>query len=79
MRRSGNKSFKRIWSSRGKKYCQMSVTKEFRVSGIRAELADQKRGVVRKSSGRCSLLRVVPGILGGESVLASAVCSVIRE
>lgn len=79
MRRSGSKIFKCIWSSRGKKYCKMSVTKESRVSGIRAELADQKRGVVRKSSGRCSLLRVVHGIPGGESVLVSAVCSVITE
>lgn len=31
-------------------FCQMSVTKQLRVSGIRAESADQQRGVVRKSS-----------------------------
>lgn len=55
------------------KYCQMSVTRRPRVSGIRAELAGQERGVVRKSSGGCSLLRVVHGIPGGASVLGPAV------
>jgi len=79
LRSRGNKSFKCVQSSRERKYCLTSVTKQCRVSGIRAESADQRRGVVRKSSGRCSLLRGVHGIPGAASVFVSAVCFVIRE